>query len=138
MNQIKSYLPHLTGVQVTSLSFLFIGPVALIYLLTTNFAPVVANSGWPIHLLALATLGILGTALAMLLMNSLIRNSSAVTASSVTYIIPIFAIIWGLLDNEKVTLLHLICMTLILSGVYLINRKWSKKQIEIPFEQKNH
>jgi drug/metabolite transporter (DMT)-like permease len=138
MNQIKTYLPHLTGIQVTSLSFLFIGPVAFIYLLTTNLTHVVANPGWPIHLLALATLGIFGTALAMLLMNSLIRNSSAVTASSVTYIIPIFAIIWGLLDNEKVTLLHLICMTLILSGVYLINRKWSKKQIEIPFEQKNH
>ena len=126
MNQIKTYLSHLTGVQVTSLSFLFIGPVALIYLLTTNFTPIVANPGWPIHLLALATLGILGTALAMLLMNSLIRNSSAVSASSVTYIIPIFAIIWGLLDNEKVTLLHLICMTLILSGVYLINRKSRK------------
>jgi drug/metabolite transporter (DMT)-like permease len=138
MNQIKTYLPHLTGIQVTSLSFLFIGPVAFIYLLTTNLTHVVANPGWPIHLLALATLGIFGTALAMLLMNSLIRNSSAVTASSVTYIIPIFAIIWGLLDNEKVTLLHLICMTLILSGVYLINRKWSKKQIEILFEQKNH
>lgn len=126
MNQIKTYLPHLTGVQVTSLSFLFIGPVAFIYLLTTNLAHVVANPGWPIHLLALATLGILGTALAMLLMNSLIRNSSAVTAASVTYVIPIFAIIWGLLDNEKVTLLHLICMTLILSGVYLINRKSRK------------
>ena len=125
MNQIKSHLQHLTGVQVTSLSFLFIGPVALIYLLTTNFAPVVANSQWPVHLLALATLGILGTALAMLLMNSLIRNSSAVAAASVTYVIPIFAIFWGLLDNEQVTILHLICMALILAGVYLINLKKS-------------
>ena len=123
MNQIKSHLSHLTGVQVTSLSFLFIGPVALIYLLTTDLAPVVALPGWPLHLLALATLGILGTALAMLMMNSLIRHSSAVAAASVTYVIPIFAIIWGLLDHEKVTLLHLICMAFILSGVYLINWK---------------
>ena len=109
INQIKSKLAHLTGIQVTSLSFLFIGPVAFIYLLTTIFAPVVAQPGWPVHLLALAALGIVGTALAMLLMNSLIRHSSAVTASSVTYVIPIFAIIWGLLDNESVTLLHLAC-----------------------------
>ncbi|HAQ19451.1 MAG TPA: EamA family transporter [Prolixibacteraceae bacterium] len=123
INQIKAKLAHLTGIQVTSLSFLFIGPVALIYLLTTNFAPVVANPGWPLHLLALATLGIVGTAMAMLLMNSLIRHSSAVAASSVTYIIPVFAILWGVFDGEKVTLLHLACMGLILSGVYLISRK---------------
>jgi drug/metabolite transporter (DMT)-like permease len=123
INQIKSQLAHLTGVQVTSLSFLFIGPVALIYLLMTDFAPVVAQSAWPLHLLALAALAIVGTALAMLLMNSLIRHSSAVTASSVTYVIPIFAILWGVLDGEKVTILHLICMGIILAGVYLINRK---------------
>ena len=130
MNQIKSNLPHLTGVQVTSFSFLFIGPVALIYLLTTNFAPVLANPGWPLHLLALAALGILGSAVAMLFMNSLIRHSSAVAASSVTYIIPIFAIMWGLLYGEKVTLLHLICMCFILAGVYLIN--WKSKKYKTP------
>jgi len=123
INQIKSKLSHLSGIQVTSLSFLFIGPVALVYLLTTNFAPVVANPAWPVHLLALAALGIVGTALAMLLMNSLIRYSSAVAASSVTYIIPVFAIMWGVLDGEKVTLLHLGFMSIILAGVYLISRR---------------
>jgi len=123
INQIKAKLSHLTGVEVTSLSFLFIGPVALLYLATTNFAPVIATPGWPLHLLALAALGIVGTAMAMLLMNSLIRYSSAVAAASVTYIIPIFAIMWGLLDHEKITGLHLICMGLILAGVYLINLK---------------
>lgn len=129
MNQIKAKLPHLTGVQVTSFSFMFIGPVALIYLFTTNLTPAFVSPGWPIHLLALAALGIVGTALAMLLMNSLIRHSSAVAASSVTYIIPIFAIMWGLLYGEKVTLLHLICMSFILAGVYIINWK-SKKKIQ--------
>ena len=126
INQIKAKLPHLTGVQVTSFSFLFIGPVALIYLFTTNFAPALANPGWPLHFLALAALGIVGSALAMLLMNSLIRYSSAVAASSVTYVIPIFAIMWGLLYGEKVTLLHLLCMGFILAGVYLIN--WKRKK----------
>jgi drug/metabolite transporter (DMT)-like permease len=127
MNQIKSKLPHLTGIQVTSLSFMFIGPVAMIYLMTTDFSPVWSNPGWPLHLLALAALAILGTALAMLLMNSLIRHSSAVAASSVTYVIPVFAIMWGLLYGEKVTLLHVICMGFILAGVYLINWKRTLK-----------
>jgi len=126
INQIKSTLPHLTGVQVTSFSFLFIGPVALIYLFTTNFTPALVNPGWPLHLLALAVLGIVGSALAMLLMNSLIRHSTPIAASSVTYVIPIFAILWGLLYGEKVTLLHLICMCFILAGVYLIN--WKRRK----------
>ena len=126
INQIKSKLSHLTGVQVTSFSFLFIGPVALIYLLTTDFAPVLANPSWPLHFLALATLGIIGSAMAMLLMNSLIRYSSAIAASSVTYVIPVFAILWGLLLGEKVTWLHVFCMILILAGVYVINLKWNK------------
>lgn len=130
INQIKSRLSHLTGVEVTSLSFLFIGPVALVYLLTTNFDPVISSPGWPLHLLALATLGILGTALAMLMMNSLIRHSSAVAASSVTYIIPVFAILWGVLDNETINLLHLACMSLVLLGVYLINMK-SRKSLSV-------
>ena len=123
INQIKAKLGHLSGIQVTSLSFLFIGPVALVYLLTTDLAPVAASPGWPIHLLALATLAIVGTAMAILLMNTLIRHSTAVAASSVTYIIPVFAILWGVLDGEKITLLHLICMGLILTGVYLISLK---------------
>lgn len=123
INVVKARLSHLSGVQITSLSFFFTGPAALIYLSTTDFAPVFQSANWPIHFAALATLGIMGTALAMLLMNSLIRNSSAVFASSVTYIIPVFAILWGVLDGEKVTVLHLACMSFILLGVYLTNRK---------------
>lgn len=127
INQIKSKLTHLTGIQVTALSFLFIGPAALVYLLTTDLGAVAVHPDWPMHLLALAALGMIGTAFAQLLMNSLIRYSSAVAASSVTYVIPIFAILWGVLDGEQVTLLHLLCMALILSGVYLISRKGIKK-----------
>lgn len=123
INEIKARLSHLSGMQITSLAFFFTGPAALIYLLTTDFAPVIANPSWPIHLLALAGLGIIGTALAMLLMNSLIRHASAVYASSVTYIIPIFAIMWGIIDDEKITILHLGCMLFILLGVYFINKK---------------
>jgi len=123
INEIKARLSHLSGMQITSLSFFFTGPAAFIYLLMTDFTPVVENPNWPIHLLALAALGIVGTAIAMLLMNSLIRYASAVYASSVTYIIPIFAIMWGIVDNERITALHMACMLFILLGVYLINKK---------------
>ena len=123
INTVKTHLTHLKGVQITSLSFFFIGPVALVIFFTTNFKSVVQSDNWGIHFAALAFLGIICTAFAMLIMNSLIRYTSAVYASSVTYIIPIFAIFWGLLDAEPITWLHIIFMAIVLIGVYLINRK---------------
>ena len=122
-NEIKSQLSHLTGIQVTSLAFLFTLPASIIYLLTTNFKPVFTNPSWTIHLLSIAALGIIGTALAALLLNIIIRNTSAIYAQSVTYIIPIFAIFWGLMDGEIISALHIVSMCFILLGVYLTNKK---------------
>ena len=127
INEVKARLTHLSGVQITSLSFFFIGPVAIFYLLTTDLNQVTQSEGWYIHLGALALLGVMGTAIAMLVMNTLIRYASAVFASSVTYIIPIFAILWGVLDGESISLLHIVFMGVILTGVYMINRLKTKR-----------
>nr|WP_321409729.1 DMT family transporter [uncultured Carboxylicivirga sp.] len=126
INEIKARLTHLNGVQITSLSFFFIGPVAIFYFLTTKITNAVQHEGWYIHLGALILLGIVGTALAMLVMNTLIRYASAVFASSVTYIIPVFAILWGLIDGESISLMQIVFMAVILAGVYLINRMKGK------------
>ncbi len=123
INVVKTYLTHLSGAQITSLSFFFIGPLAIGYFLTTDYKLAASTADWQLHLGAIALLGILGTGIAMLMMNTLIRFTSAVFASSVTYIIPVFAIGWGLLDDEVITLLHLLFMGVVLLGVYLINRK---------------
>lgn len=123
VNEVKAHLTHLTGIQITSLSFFFIGPVALIYILTTSFEESIQQPDWYWHLSAIAILGIVGTALALLFMNSLIRRVSPIFAASVTYIIPIFAIMWGMIAGESITLVHVICMSIILFGVYMINRK---------------
>lgn len=123
VNTVKTFLTHLSGVQITALSFFFIGPAALVVLIISDFEPVFQSEYWVRHFGALALLGIIGTAFAMLLMNSLIRYTSAVYASSVTYIIPVFAIFWGLMDNEAIGWLHLMFMLVVLAGVYLINRK---------------
>lgn len=128
INIVKIYLTHLTGIQITSLAFMFIWPVALFYLLTTDFTPVFQHPEWPLHFGALALLGVIGTAAAMMMMNSLIRYVPAVFASSVTYIIPVFAIMWGFIYGEKITLHHLGNMAIILTGVYLINTKWRREK----------
>jgi len=126
INVVKTYLSHLRGVQITALSFFFIGPLATFSFFASDFQQSFQADGWLLSLSALAFLGVLGTAIAMLLMNTLIQYTSAVFASSVTYIIPIFAIGWGVLDGELITAWHLGCMGLILLGVYLINRKKRK------------
>jgi drug/metabolite transporter (DMT)-like permease len=64
----------------------------------------------------------MGTAIALLFFNSLIRNSSALFASSVTYLIPLVALFWGFSDHEQLGIYHLIGLLAILGGVYLINR----------------
>jgi len=123
INVVKTYLTHLPGITITSLSFFFIGPVALIIFLLTDFQPAFKAEEWLIPFGALVVLGIIGTAFAMILMNSLIRYTSAVLASSVTYIIPVFAILWGFLDHEEVTLMHGGFIMLVLMGVYLSTRR---------------
>ncbi len=123
VNEVKARLTHLTGMQITALTFFFIGPVALVYLLTTNLGSAFQQPDWQLHFAALALLGIVGTALALVLMNSLIRRVSPIYAASVTYIIPIFAIFWGIVDGEKISLFHLVFMTVIMAGVYIISRK---------------
>jgi drug/metabolite transporter (DMT)-like permease len=59
--------------------------------------------------------------LAVFLFNWLIIKTSALFASSVTYLIPVVALMWGLLDGEPVGLPHLMGLTGILLGVYLVN-----------------
>jgi drug/metabolite transporter (DMT)-like permease len=68
----------------------------------------------------------------------LIKKVSPVFASSVTYIIPVFAIFWGVLDGEKVNMGQILFISITLTGVYIINwdnrleRKAAKKRANNP------
>lgn len=77
-------------------------------------------------------LGLVGTAGAMILFYKLIQQTSAIFASVVTYLMPIVAVAWGILDGEEVTWTHFFGGVLILLGVYLIQMKPGKK---IPYGQ---
>lgn len=71
----------------------------------------------------LGILTVLGTAVAMILYYKLIQNTSPVFASTVTYLLPIVAIVWGLLDGEKFSIWYVFGGLLILIGIYLIREK---------------
>jgi drug/metabolite transporter (DMT)-like permease len=74
-------------------------------------------------LLFILVLGVLGTGIANIIFFKLIQISSPVFATSVTYLIPIVAFFWGLLDNEMLTFVQFIGAFVILIGVYLSAKK---------------
>ncbi|HBS12094.1 MAG TPA: permease, partial [Flavobacteriaceae bacterium] len=74
-------------------------------------------------LIYLTILAILGSAFATFVFNRLVQISSPVFSSSVTYLIPIVAVFWGLLDGENLISIQFFAGIIILIGVYLTNRK---------------
>lgn len=125
VNFIKFRITDLKSLTITSVALLLIGPLALVYLLVfTPFTSTVSGNpaAWkPLGYVVL--LGIMSTSIATILFNRLIKISTPLFASSSTYIIPIVAVIWGLLDGEKLASGHFIGMAAIIAGVYLANKK---------------
>jgi drug/metabolite transporter (DMT)-like permease len=124
INIIKKHLSHLSPLTVTTGSFAVAFVPALVVVLYSGFLVEVSDSVqmhkaiW--YLLALA---LLGTAVANIYFNKLIHLSSPVFAASVTYTIPIVAILWGIWDGEVINLYQLLGGAIILFGVYLVNKK---------------
>ncbi|TRZ45801.1 DMT family transporter [Robertkochia solimangrovi] len=73
-------------------------------------------------LMYIAILAVFGTGMAKILFNRLIQISDAVFSTSVTYLIPVVGVFWGVLDGEHFGLGHLFGAIFILGGVYLVNK----------------
>jgi len=123
VNHIRYKIKGLNGLELTSLAFMFIGPVSGIYLLFTDFSASLQTPDYLINLGYIAVLAVVGTMLALIIFNTLIQHTSAIFGSSVTYVIPVFAIMWGLFDGEKLSVIQLLWVALIFTGVYLVNKK---------------
>ena len=126
VNLIKNFLHEMSATKITSLSFLFIGPIAGVYLFfyTDFFNHLINhekfNDPYLTNFLFINILGIIGTGLAVWVFNLLIKETSSVFASSVTYLIPIVAIFWGVNDGESFGIYQGLLCGIILAGVYLI------------------
>lgn len=117
-----SRIKGINGLQITSLAFFLIGPFAAIHLLCTDFSTAVQTENWLRNLGFIALLAIMGSAIALALFYLLIRDTSPVFASIVTYFIPVIATLWGISDNEHLTSTMLVSVIFILAGVYIINK----------------
>ena len=125
INIIKTYLQDIPALKITSWSFIFIGPIAGVLLFfETDFTNNLTNND-PNYLnfICINILGILGSGLAFWGFNLLIKETSSVFASSVTYLIPIVAIFWGVIDGEVFGIVQFYLCLVIFCGIYLIKSK---------------
>lgn len=124
LNIIKYKLQDLESMAITSISFAMIGPFCIVYLFFTDFFERIQTQPNFIEGIGIvAVLAFFGTAMAVLLFNKMIKISTAVFASSVTYFIPIVAIFLGLSLGENVYPIQVLGVITLILGVFLINKK---------------
>ena len=127
---IKEKIPNLSSMKLTAAVFAFWSIPSLIILYFTGIFENFEMT--PERTEAMAYLGFLtlfGTGVAMFLYYKLIQNTSAVFASTVSYALPIVAVIWGILDGERFTYWYVIGGVLILIGIYLIREGKNSKLV---------
>lgn len=123
VNLVKTFFKGMNALDITVLTFFFVGVPALAYVLIFTAIPhtlLTDGQAWE-GMGYLAILSIVGTGLALIAFNKLIKLSSPVFASSVTYLIPVVAILWGVVDGENLSFSYFLWFLLILLGVFLVN-----------------
>ncbi|GAA4066977.1 DMT family transporter [Flavobacterium cheonanense] len=123
VNLLKKHLSDVKPLSISTGNFLVMLVPALIVLLSTDFLSVVENVEVQNSMIYIIILGVVGTGIANIIFFKLIQMSSPVFATSVTYLIPVVAFFWGLLDNEMLTPIQFIGAFIILIGVYLSSKK---------------
>lgn len=125
VNIIKRYLQDVKPLTIAVGNFIPIMIPAIIILMYSDFFSdeTYANPHFLTSLLYVGILSLFGTALAKVLFNKLIQISTPVFATSVTYLMPLVALCWGLLDGEKFNLYQGLATGIILFGVYLSNKR---------------
>ena len=122
LTTIKFTLQKFKAIEITSLAFLMVLIPSLISFFQLDTISTIRFNSHALEGLGYITLlSVIGTAFAVLLFNKLISNSSALFASSVTYFIPIVAVLIGVSIGEKINIQQIGAMTIVLLGVFIAN-----------------
>jgi drug/metabolite transporter (DMT)-like permease len=120
VNLVKKFFNDHDPTTLTAASFMFFGPFSIFILLNGNFFEVMNSSRDALFSLASVTLlSLFSTVLATVLFFRLVQRSNAIFASSVSFMAPVVALMWGLLDGETFNFIYILSLILILTGVYL-------------------
>lgn len=125
VNIIKRFLNEVSPLAIATANFIviFIPSLLVLFFSKALQSETIQRPEFSFSLLCIVILSIFGTALAKILFNTLIQISTPVFASSVTYLMPFVALLWGIMDSEIFNLKQLLSLLIILSGIYLVNKK---------------
>ncbi len=124
LNIVKYKLKNIPPFSIAIISYSIVLFPVLVYLFSgTQFTTTVMRSGAFAALIYPAVLGIIGSAIAIIIFNYLVKISGVLFTASVTYLIPIVATIFGVFDGEVIKPIHILWIALILFGVFLVNKK---------------
>ena len=130
-NVLKYKLPNIPALGIVFMSFLFMFIPAFIILCFSSFPfsdfasdPLIIES-----IIYIVILALFGTAIAKVLYIKLLAISTPVFSVSTTYLMPVVAIFWGLLDGEEFKLTQFTGTAIILLGVYLVTKKKAPKKV---------
>lgn len=129
VNILRNKLLDVGATAIAAIALAMVMPVAFFALIGSDVPTILLeNPSGLKSMLAVVVLAVIGTAAALAVFNALIKWTDALTASSVTYIIPVFAAIWGFADGEELTVWHLVGGLVILLGVALVKRSGGGKK----------
>ncbi len=122
---VKSKLMEVSSTVLSAFVFSFVLFLpSLVALVSTGFVSTFSFSKENmIGLMFVSLLSVFGTGLAMMMNYRLLKVSTPLFASTVTLLMPIVAIIWGILDGEKLTILQFIGASVIIAGLIFLRAK---------------
>lgn len=125
VNILKRYLQNMNALTIAVGNFVAIFIPAFLILIGSGFftKEVLRSPELKPALIYMVILSLFGTAIAKVLFNKLVHIATPVFASSVTYLMPVVAVFWGVLDGEQFGFLQAIATLIILIGVYLAHKR---------------
>jgi drug/metabolite transporter (DMT)-like permease len=125
VNLLKSKFSNVPPLALSAATIVAVGPAALVLLLGfTDFTTRLFTLPGALQAVGyVAILGVFSTAIALVLFNRLIQIAGPLVASSVTYMMPVVSVMWGIIDGEPMGAGRIFGLLGILAGVYLVNRK---------------
>ena len=130
VNLVSHYLKSVKPLHIATISLAFMSIPAALVLWQQDFLRIdFSNNTVQWALINCLLLGIVSSAIGTVLFYLLVKKASGLFASLVTYGIPFVALFWGFIDGEKTSWIDIICLGIILSGVYLANRPEKKNQL---------
>lgn len=129
---LTRYLNDVPSFQLSSALFTIWLLPAILILFVSGFFQTFEGTPEQLRSLGFVTiLGLVGTALAMILFYKLIQVTGSMFSSMVTYLMPVVSVFWGFLIGEEITFMHLAGFLMILSGVYMTQKKERNKKLEV-------